>query len=197
MIACRGIIYEGHLNKRAPHTPITMKLEKEERRERARARERPEGETRETTRYYAALLMKQSPLRPCYLDVRTRSARIMLRGFGGRVQPSRRRARFPVGPLGASGPGPGSIDESRLARRISDTKLNRRVSSLMFSEQPHRSAVIVSIFLLGNTDWRKQRELKERKREKDREISNSPEKTDRAERAVAINLAHPPCRWRL
>lgn len=80
---------------------------KEKERERGRARE-----TRETAQNYAALLMKQSPLRPCYLDVRTRGTRIMLRGFGGRVQPSRRRARFPAGPLGASGPGP------RVHRRI-------------------------------------------------------------------------------
>lgn len=37
------------------------------------------------------------------------------------------------------------------------------------------------------------------KKEKDRnkEISSSREKTDRAERTVAINLARPPRRWRL
>lgn len=135
----RGIIYEGHLNKRALCIPITMKLSKrkEEREiDRERERESERGgrarETREPVRNYAALLMKQSPLRPCYLDVRTRGARIMLRGFGGRVQPSRRRARFPAGPLGSSGPGPGTIDESRPARSIWDTKLNSRVSSPMF-----------------------------------------------------------------
>lgn len=52
----------------------------------------------------------------------------MLPVFARRVQPSRRRARFPAGPLAASGSGPKTIDESRPTRSISDTKLNSRLS---------------------------------------------------------------------
>lgn len=78
-----GIIYESDLNKRCarfPRSPITVKpkeaSKKKERRGRGGEEEEREGkENKETERRnYAPLLMKQSPLRPCYLDVRARGA---------------------------------------------------------------------------------------------------------------------------
>lgn len=64
--------------------------------------------------------MKQSPLRPCYLDVNARRPHDApgLRRTGSAIETT---PRFPVGPLSSqSGPGAGEST----ARSISDTKLN-------------------------------------------------------------------------
>lgn len=110
-------------NKRAPRTSITLKPEKRERERERRSRRRDKGREvrqRETTQNYAPLLMKQSPLRPCYLDVRVRRPHDA-GGFGGRVQPSRRRQDFPrVHSASGLAPGP----RNQRPRSILNTELN-------------------------------------------------------------------------
>lgn len=68
--------------------------------------------------------MKQSPLRPCYLDVSARRPHDApgLRRTSSAIETT---PRFPVGPLG-SGSGPGAGEST--ATSISDTKLNGRAN---------------------------------------------------------------------
>lgn len=61
------------------HSDNRVKPEKENERWRQRKKEREKE-----TRNYASLLMKQSPLRPCYLDVRSHAPRVSQDGFNHR-----------------------------------------------------------------------------------------------------------------
>lgn len=150
--------------------------------------------------------MKQSPLRPCYLDVLAREVPASCSEVSEDEFSHRDDGQdFPRvhSALRVLTPGPSTNQGRREGFRTRNLIV---VASPFWCSKNSRAQVggdcldlFIRRYRAGKIARIKRKRVceKEREREEGREISNSREKTDRAKRAVAINLAHPPRRWRL